>query len=177
MSDRIMADNLWLCIMWPSSFFSASLVLDTGIAASKIERKIWKYFRKWKIYQSVVPKFQCYSAENEPENQYFDRSYQKIVSQGSNRAPLHAKKKSTISQWKDQYLRGFDKFICHSKFSASLFFWFTNLLYFYASYYMYIIFLYIVLRIHYKCIYSLGKINISFFTKFFLHFRALVSSL
>ena len=117
---QIMADNSCRRHVTCPYLFSASLrlVLDTDIAASKIEKKIWKYLRQWNLYQREWSQnFGTLAQENEPEKSIFWWNQHKIVSQGSNRAPMCARKNSTISRWKGQYLRAFNKFIWPSKIS------------------------------------------------------------
>jgi hypothetical protein len=58
------------------------------------------------IPKRVVPKFQHSNAKNDPESLYFDGSSKKIVSQGSNRAPLGAREKFHYFTVKRAIFRG-----------------------------------------------------------------------
>jgi hypothetical protein len=82
--------------------FSASLVLDTDIAASKIEKKFWKYLRQKSLYQREWPQiFSALAQKMSLKSVYFDGTRNKIVFQASKSAQTSVQEKnSIISRWK-----------------------------------------------------------------------------
>ena len=73
---------LMYAVRWPDHIFSASLVLDTDIVASEIEKKSWKYLRQRSLYQREWPQnFSALAQKKSLKSLYFDGTRNKIVSQ------------------------------------------------------------------------------------------------